>query len=439
MVAAVVLLKNTLLLLGDREDLPPYMTLTQHLFGSLAYLPLCHPYVEPTQSGAEQGEASQSLLESSKKGVTPVQVVKALLAAAETKQQSEYPPNVFVEKHDDWIMAQAQASAECYARGEPLGVLDGVLVAIKDEVHIKDHRIGTSFLGYEEEPATKDDTPVARLRSAGAIIFLVRLICMMSVSRVTTSTMARGSAAAFAFASGLVPVPLALGLDGGGSIRIPSSVCGVAAHVGPIACSVCDAAIEHAIVSESDESFPLGMRQPSVDLHSFKDTSFLKGSHQDTTSFKCSRNPVDQDTYQLYMSLMPLRLRPNLLEIWISAMSVWVKCHRKHKTSWAIGRSFTAIDFLAAQCIKALALRQFQKKAFKAGKLSAAQLGNILRFSLYGNLIGVPSVAVSIGYDSRGIPMAIQFQTAHWQENLMLCLAHIYFLTLDDAANYASN
>ncbi|CEG42394.1 Amidases [Plasmopara halstedii] len=377
MVAAVVLLKNTLLLLGDREDLPPYMTLTQQI----------SDYTVRYTSGE----------------VTPVQVVKALLAAAETKQQSEYPPNVFVEKHDDWIMAQAQASAECYARGEPLGVLDGVLVAIKDEVHIKDHRIGTSFLGYEEEPATKDDTPVARLRSAGAIIFLVRLICMI------------GSAAAFAFASGLVPVPLALGLDGGGSIRIPSSVCGVAAHVGPIACSVCDAAIGHAIVSESDESFPLGMRQPSVDLHSFKDTSFLKGSHQDTTSFECSRNPVDQDTYQLYMSLMPLRLRPNLLEIWISAMSVWVKCHRKHKSSWAIGRSFTAIDFLAAQCIKALALRQFQKKA---GKLSAAQLGNILRFSLYGNLIGVPSVAVSIGDTKR---------------------PQIYFLTLDDAANYASN
>jgi Asp-tRNA(Asn)/Glu-tRNA(Gln) amidotransferase A subunit family amidase len=60
----------------------------------------------------------------------------------------------------------------------------------------------------------------------------------------------------------------------------------------------------------------------------------------------------------------------------------------------------------------------------------------------------VPGVAVPIGYDSRGLPISIQFQAGHWQEDTMLRLAHatedlhaetqkqpdIYFSILDDAA-----
>ncbi|TDH68443.1 hypothetical protein CCR75_005389 [Bremia lactucae] len=140
------------------------------------------------------------------------------------------------------------------------------------------------------------------------------------------------------------------------------------------------------------------------------------------------------------------------------------------------GRSFSAMDFIAAQRIRAFALRQFQEKvlshvdafvtpstgitapeipleAFAAGELNVAQISNIFRFCVYGNLIGVPSVVVPIGYDSRGLPMSIQFQTAHWQEDMLLRLAHatetlhgtgqkrpqIYFSILDDAAKYSSN
>ncbi|CEG35778.1 asp-trnaasn glu-trnagln amidotransferase subunit a-like protein [Plasmopara halstedii] len=612
MVAAMVLVVSALLMLGDREDLPSYVTLKQQwetssgydlgdlsspiLYGqpliilaylarlpvlsrilcnqlakenkiiearklaaSIADLPLYYPYVEPTQSDAEQGEESLSLLEFSKKGVkkekattafkhwsisdytvrytsgevTPVQVAKALLAAAEKNQQSEYPLNVFVEKHDDWIMAQAQASAERYARGEPLGVLDGVPVAIKDEARIKDHRmfIGTSFLGYEEEPATKDDTPVARLRAAGAIILGTTNMHEVG-SGVTGYNKHYGtvrnpynpkcysggssSGSAAAVASGLVP--LALGLDGGGSIRIPSSLCGVVgmkptfqripfaaadcpsvAHVGPIAGSVRDAAIGYAIMSGSDKSFPLGMTQPSVDLHSFEDTSSLKGIRIGYFP-EYSNHSSLEIAEAVTKTLQALKSRgAELIETPLDHLSAIHVAHAITITSefaqnldkyyerfgemspetqiiLAFGRSFTAMDFLAAQRIRAFALRQFQEKvlskvhafvtpstgitapeipleAFKAGELNAAQIGNILRFSVYGNLIGVPSIAVPIGYDSRGLPMSIQFQTAHWQEDLMLRLAHvteklyaeiqkrpqIYFSTLDDAANYASN
>ncbi|POM60772.1 Glutamyl-tRNA(Gln) amidotransferase subunit A [Phytophthora palmivora] len=520
---------------------------------SIPDLPLYYPYLEPTEKDKQQREPL-SLEEFSKKGmdnsadipfrhwsiadytsryvsgkVTPVQVAKALLAAIEKNQQSEYPLNLFVEKHDDEILAQAKASAERYARGKPLGVLDGVPVAIKDEVRIKGHRMftGTSFLGYEENVATEDDPPVARLRAAGAIILGTTNMHEIG-SGVTGYNMHYGtvrnpynpkcytggssSGSAAAVASGLVP--LALGLDGGGSIRIPSSMCGVVgikptfqrippaatdcpsvAHVGPIAGNVRDAAIGYAIMSGGDESsFPRGMTQPPVDLHSFEDTASLKGVRIGYFSdYTNHSSPEIADA--VTKTLKSLKARgAELVETPLHHLTAIHVAHSITITSefaqnldkyyerfgemspevqliLTFGRSFTAMDFLAAQRVRAFALRQFQEnvlskvdafvtpstgitapeippEALAVGELNAQQLGNIFRFSVYGNLIGVPGVAVPIGYDSRGLPMSIQFQTAHWHEDTMLRLAHtteemyaktqkkpeIYFSILDDAA-----
>ncbi|GMF11817.1 unnamed protein product [Phytophthora lilii] len=530
---------------------------------SIPDLPLYYPYLDPAENDKRklaEGEAPLPLEEFSKKGVrgksadtffkhwsiadytsrytsgevTPVQVAKALLAAVEKNQQSEFPLNLFVEKHDDEILEQAKASAERYARGKPLGVLDGVPVAIKDEVHIKGHRMftGTSFLGYEEDVAAEDDPPVARLRAAGAIILGTTNMHEIG-SGVTGYNMHYGtvrnpynpkcytggssSGSAAAVASGLVP--LALGLDGGGSIRIPSGMCGVVgikptfqrvppaaadcpsvAHVGPIAGSVRDAAIGYAIMSGGDEaSFPRGLTQPPVDLHSFEDTASLKGvrigyfsdytNHSSpeiaeavTKALKALEARGAELVQTPLHHLTPIHVAHSITISSEFAQNLDKYYERFGKMSPEVqliltfGRSFTAMDFLAAQRVRAFALRQFQEnvlskvdafvtpstgitapeipaEAFEVGELNAQQLGAIFRFSVYGNLIGVPGVAVPIGYDSRGLPISIQFQTGHWQEDTMLRLAHatealyakaqkkpqIYFSLLDDAAKQTSD
>ncbi|KAG6574561.1 Glutamyl-tRNA(Gln) amidotransferase subunit A [Phytophthora cinnamomi] len=530
---------------------------------SIPDLPLYYPYLDPKESDRRQlaeGEEPLSLEEFSKKGVransdeaffkhwsiadytsryasgdvTPVQVAKALLVAVEKNKQSEYPLNLFVEKHDDEILDQAKASAERYARGKPLGVLDGVPVAIKDEVHVKGHRMftGTSFLGYEEDVATEDDPPVARLRAAGAIILGTTNMHEVG-SGVTGYNMHYGtvrnpynpkcytggssSGSAAAVASGLVP--LALGLDGGGSIRIPSALCGVVgikptfqrippaaadcpsvAHVGPIAGSVRDAAIGYAIMSGEDEaSFPRGVTQPPVDLHSFEDTTSLKGVRIGYFS-DYSNHSSPEIAEAASKALKALEARgAQLVETPLHHLTAIHTAHSVTITSefsqnldkyyerygelspevqliLTFGRSFSAMDFLAAQRVRAFALRQFQEnvlskvdafvtpstgitapeippEALAVGELNAQQLGAIFRFCVYGNLIGVPGVAVPIGYDSRGLPMSIQFQTGHWQEDIMLRLAHatealyaktqkkpqIYFSLLDDAAKQSAD
>ncbi|KAI9915329.1 hypothetical protein PsorP6_007595 [Peronosclerospora sorghi] len=140
-----------------------------------------------------------------------------------------------------------------------------------------------------------------------------------------------------------------------------------------------------------------------------------------------------------------------------------------------LGRNFSAMYFLAAQRVRAFALRKFQenvmnkvdafvtmstgitapeipREALTLGELNVKQLDELFRFSVYGNLIGVPIIAVPIDYNSKGLLMSIQFQTVRWQEDTLLRLSHttekhfaqvqtkpqIYFSILEDASKQAS-
>lgn len=67
-------------------------------------------------------------------------------------------------------MRDAEASALRFQNGFPLSILDGVPVAVKDELFVKGYRTwsGTSFIGADIP--TADATIVHRLRALGAII-----------------------------------------------------------------------------------------------------------------------------------------------------------------------------------------------------------------------------------------------------------------------------
>jgi aspartyl-tRNA(Asn)/glutamyl-tRNA(Gln) amidotransferase subunit A len=136
----------------------------------------------------------------------------------------------------------ARESERRYADGEPLGPLDGIPVPIKDhhEVRGMPTGSGTTFMASEEGPATDDSEPVHRLREQGALLpgkahatewglqptgFNANLL--MPRNPYDRQRGAGGSSTGTGAAVAIGLAPVGLGSDGGGSIRIPSSLCGL--------------------------------------------------------------------------------------------------------------------------------------------------------------------------------------------------------------------
>ncbi|OQR97281.1 glutamyl-tRNA(Gln) amidotransferase subunit A [Achlya hypogyna] len=232
--------------------------------------------------------------------VTPLQVARAVLAAIEDSDAGDVPLRAFIQVRKDEVLAEASASTTRYAAGKPLGVLDGVPIAVKDEVDVKGYEssYGTSFLGALNGPAKNDAIAVARLRAAGALF--VGKTNMHECGLGTTGinpyhgtvrnpynaqhmTGGSSSGSAAAVAAGIVPAAIAV--DGGGSTRIPAGLCGVVglkasyqripchfpaapslAYVGPITATVADAARMYAVLAGAEEGVPMSQLQPPVHL-----------------------------------------------------------------------------------------------------------------------------------------------------------------------------
>lgn len=220
-------------------------------------------------------------------------------AIAEARRLASARPTLSCMTHidDGGALRDAKASAARWAKGEPLGPLDGVVVPIKEEVDIEGsaNRLGTAFI----EPSTdaRDATCVARLRAAGAIILGQTIMTEMGMSPLGGNTqrpmprnahaidrLAGGSStgSGVAVASGLAPV--ALGSDGGGSVRIPACFNGLFGikptfgrisrhgdgfdgtmdHLGPIGASARDLAIFLEIAGGEDPLDELTRGTPAI-------------------------------------------------------------------------------------------------------------------------------------------------------------------------------
>ena len=136
--------------------------------------------------------------------------------------------------------AQARASAARWRTGAPMGPLDGAPVAVKDNLAAAGMPARWGSAAFPEAPLEADELPVARLRAAGAIILGKTNTPEFAVEGYTGNALfgdtgnpwnpaltpggsSGGSVAAVA--SGMAP--LALGTDGGGSLRRPAAYGGL--------------------------------------------------------------------------------------------------------------------------------------------------------------------------------------------------------------------
>ncbi len=236
----------------------------------------------------------------------PEQVAERVLQAIDDCDSRDPALRAIIACNREDVLEQARASAQRVRDGKPLSLFDGVPVAVKDEVDMVPYptTVGTRFLG--RTPACQDSTVVARMRAAGAL--LIGKANMHEIGLGVTGlnphlgaarnpynanhyTGGSSSGPAASVAAGLCPV--AIGADGGGSIRIPSAFCGLVGlkstytrvsefgaapltwsmgHLGALAATTRDAALAYAVLAGPDPKDQNTLNQPAPTLAGFNNT-----------------------------------------------------------------------------------------------------------------------------------------------------------------------
>src|SRR5215470_11921343 len=216
-------------------------------------------------------------------------VVEAALAAI---RMHDPVLNAFTAVTDERAQATAAALDVRRARGDALGPLAGVPFAVKNLFDVAGlPTLAGSKINREHPPAARDSTLIERLEAAGAI--LVGALNMGEYAYDFTGEnvhdgpsrnphdrerMTGGSSGGSASAVGGRLVPLSLGSDTNGSIRVPASLCGIFGlkptygrlsrartfpfvasldHLGPFARNVGDLALTYDTVQGHDSDDPV--------------------------------------------------------------------------------------------------------------------------------------------------------------------------------------
>ena len=207
--------------------------------------------------------------------------------------------NAFLTVTADLARQQARASEERARKGARLGPLDGIPYSIKDLEPTAGIRTTFGSKWFAENVPAEDGAVAARLKATGAVLLgktntphfghkdscdnLLGPPCRNPWKLDRTSGASSGGAGA-AVAAGLGPV--AHGSDGGGSIRIPSTLCGIfgfkpsfgrvpyhpsadywaaRSHNGPMTRTVRDAALLLQAMAGPDPRDPLTIDAPPED------------------------------------------------------------------------------------------------------------------------------------------------------------------------------
>jgi Asp-tRNA(Asn)/Glu-tRNA(Gln) amidotransferase A subunit family amidase len=347
---------------------------------------------------------------------TPEEAAAKLLDAIEASNKAAPPLRavIFCDRED--VLRQARESTQRIKAGKPLSVFDGVPVAVKDELNMTPYptKVGTSFLG--KSPAAEDATVVARMRAAGALLAGKTNMHEIGINvtglnphhgtarnpyNVSHYTGGSSSGSAAAVAAGLVPV--AIGADGGGSIRIPAAFCGVfgikstfgrmsefgaaplcwsVAHVGPLAATASDMALAYGVMAGPDLRDPNSLHQPLPTLEGW-DKLDLRGiklgvykewfQHADPEVVKACEvmlkrfTDMGAEIREVVIPDLELNRVAHTVTIvseMVQAMSyTYPEHHREHgldvRVNLALGRAFNAGDYLLAQRARTQIIRNF--------------------------------------------------------------------------------
>ena len=208
--------------------------------------------------------------------------------------------NAFLTLQEESAIRQAEAIDQRRARGESLGLLAGLPIAIKDNICQLDTKTTCSSRMLENFVSPYDAHVIEKLQQADAIIIGKTNLDEFAMGSSTENSyfgMSRnpwnpefvpgGSSGGSASAVAANMAPLALGSDTGGSIRQPAAFCGLVGlkptygrvsryglvafassldQIGPFSCDVYGSAILMDAISGHDQRDSTSLPYPALEL-----------------------------------------------------------------------------------------------------------------------------------------------------------------------------
>ncbi len=434
------------------------------------------------------------------KELSPVEVVDHLLDRIERLDPAL---NAWCLLDPDTSRAQATASAERWAAGAPLGRLDGVPVGVKDLFLTEGWPTIKGSLTIDPDQPWPDDSPsVAAVRRHGAVLLGKTTTPEIGWKGITdspatgvtrnpwdTSRTPGGSSGGSAAALAAGMVPLALGTDGGGSIRIPSSfsgVCGIKptwgrvphwpispfgqlSHAGPMARSIADTALLLGVLAEPDHRDP-GALLPDDVVHSAALDGGVAGLR---IAFSADLGYVAVDAEVAALVADAVRVleelgahveaadpgfddpRPAFDVLWHSGAAQAAQADTPEQRArrdpglqaiCADGAGYSATQFIDATAVRgqvSIAMGAFHQRhellvtpampvpAFEAGRdVPGGWIGDgwpsWTQFSYPFNMTQQPAASVPCGFTSAGLPVGLQIVGPRGADAMVLRAAHAY-------------
>ncbi|NUL48696.1 amidase [Cellulosimicrobium funkei] len=247
--------------------------------------------MDPTQMSAVELVAAYGSRE-----LSPVEATTAILDRIDEVDSGQDGLGAYCLVDPDAALGQARQAEARWHQDHPRGLLDGVPVSIKDIFLTAGWPTLRGSMAIDPDQPWEVDSPVAARLRADGMVFLGKTttpeLAWKAVTdgplhgvtrnpvdpRLTAGGSSGGSAAAVAAGMG----PVSVGTDGGGSVRIPASFCGIVgfkpthgriplypaspfgplAHAGPMTRTVEDAALLMDILALPDHRDPTSLAPP---------------------------------------------------------------------------------------------------------------------------------------------------------------------------------
>lgn len=429
--------------------------------------------------------------------LSPVDLVRAAIARAESVQRDL---NCFAFTDFDAALMQARASEARLHRGEPAGALDGVPVTVKDNLATLGYRMTNGSHAMADFVPTADAIAWGRLKAAGAILlgktttpeFAHKVLTDSPKFGVTRNPWSRehtpggssgGASAALAAGVGA----LAVGTDGGGSIRCPASCAGVAgikatlgripfeslpdgisnfAFTGPLARSVDDLALALALMSGPAAADPYTLRLEPMPIPGPRRGTAVRGlaigyveqfgscpvdpavsrlvgaavarMAADGARIEPVSEPVFADVFEYYSVLATVNHAARLGKL---AESLGERMSASLRASIAQGATYKAAHWQQCSDRRTALFRRVQVLFERFDLLVTATMtappkpldaGGAINTAMYAewactlypfNLTGHPAASIPCGFTDSGLPVGLQLVGPWYGEDRILDVA----------------